>query len=81
MEHRQARHDLAELWGDTSEGRIDQQNNSWFWEDVFDLRRLFGEEPYMPWEEEEEHWEVEEWEEEEEEWEEDWVDDMVAPGG
>jgi len=53
------------MWGDTPEGLHG---------DIFDLRRLFGEEPYIVIEEEEE-WVQEDWEEEEE-WE-----DLVAPGG
>jgi len=43
---RQARQDLAETWGDTPESRHHQV------EDIFDLWRLFGKEPYDEIEEE-----------------------------
>ncbi|GAB1865730.1 hypothetical protein CAJAP_06809 [Camponotus japonicus] len=42
---RWARHELSYMWGDTPESPQDE-------EDIFDLRRLFGEEPYA----EEEIW-------------------------
>jgi len=63
---RAERENFGDVWGDTPEG-LDGE--------IFELRRLFGEEPYE--EVEEEIWvqEEEDWEEEEE-WE-----DLVAPGG
>ncbi|XP_025267392.1 uncharacterized protein LOC112638954 [Camponotus floridanus] len=44
-ERRWRRHDLSFMWGDAPESPPND-------EDIFDLRRLFGEEPYM----EEEIW-------------------------
>jgi len=54
---RQAREDFSYMWGDTPESRQV--------EDIFDLRRLFGEEPYDNIEEE--NWNIEKEEEEQEE--------------
>jgi len=77
VERQHVRQDLEEMWGDTPECRLDnEENGSWKYHEIFDLRRLFGEEPYIEIIEEEE-WYPENWnEEEEEEWE-----DLVAPGG
>ncbi|GAB1860681.1 hypothetical protein CAJAP_01760 [Camponotus japonicus] len=55
---RQAREDFSYMWGDTPESRQVE-------EDIFDLRRLFGEEPYD--EIEEEQWIQEEVQKQEQE--------------
>ncbi|CAL1685187.1 unnamed protein product [Lasius platythorax] len=34
------------MWGDTEDARKWESNNSWMFEDIFDLRILFGMEPY-----------------------------------
>jgi len=76
---RQARQDLMETWGDTPEGRLDVEINGWRYVDIFDLRRLFGEEPYIEIIEEE-NWIQEEEEQEQEQEEErgveeqEWID-------
>jgi len=58
MERREARQDLTEMWGDTPEGRLDDEVNSWKYTDIFYLRQLFGEEPYKIFEGEIEWWDL-----------------------
>jgi len=58
---REAREYFVDVWGDTLEG-LDG--------DIFDLRRLFGEEPYIVIEEKQwipQNWNIEEGEDQEEE--------------
>jgi len=57
MERREARQDLTEMWGETPEGRLNDEVNSWK-NTIFYLRQLFGEEPYKIFEEEEEWWDL-----------------------
>ncbi|EFN64218.1 hypothetical protein EAG_07267 [Camponotus floridanus] len=65
---RARREDFSDMWGDTPESCHRQID------DIFDLRRLFGEEPYDIIIEEEENWEQEEWNIGEEEREKDVVE-------
>ncbi|CAL1683984.1 unnamed protein product [Lasius platythorax] len=46
-ERREERRYLDELWGDTQEAREWAENHSYMYVNVFDLRRLFGLEPYV----------------------------------
>ncbi|KMQ84159.1 hypothetical protein RF55_18282 [Lasius niger] len=34
------------MWGDTEEAREWEQNKAWMYEDIFNLKQLFGLEPY-----------------------------------
>ncbi|KMQ88085.1 39s ribosomal protein mitochondrial [Lasius niger] len=43
---RQDRESFDQMWGDTADAREWEVNNSWMFEDIFDLRILFGMEPY-----------------------------------
>ncbi|KMQ89577.1 hypothetical protein RF55_10779 [Lasius niger] len=56
MERRFARKCLDELWGDTKWAREWAETHSYDYDDIFDLRRLFGLEPYLEIQEEEESW-------------------------
>ncbi|KMQ83019.1 hypothetical protein RF55_21166 [Lasius niger] len=56
---RQNRDYLDDLWGDTTEAREWEENNSWMFTDVFDLKILFGLEPYYS-DNEGESWDIQE---------------------